>query len=182
MTLKSPSKGFLFCLFLRCLRYNSVYNEKIGDIDMSYLSCYETQIESLKSKYPYFKPIDINRKLCLVLDQIQLKDNIKSAILSIDTSMRMQDVIQHENKDITVLSSDILSALFYHFMSIDYDAEIFHILTHQVKLFNEQTILLIQHDHQIDVEQIKFELTFCFVLPFLNETKIKAIINQLEVQ
>ncbi|RXK19282.1 hypothetical protein [Macrococcus sp. DPC7161] len=149
---------------------------------MSYLSCYEMQIETLKKKYPYFKPIDINRNLCPILDQIQLKDNIKSAILSIDTSMRMQDVIQHENKDISVLSSDILSALFYHYMSIDYDAEKFNLLTHQVKVYNEQSTLLIHECNQKNVEKIKFQLTFCFVLPFICETQIKAIINQLEVQ
>ena len=149
---------------------------------MSYLSCYETQIETLKKKYPYFKPIDLNRNLCLILDQLQINDNIKCAILSIDTSMRMQDIIQHENKDVTVLSSDILSALFYQYMSMDFNARIFNELTSRVKVYNEQSTILMQHEHQTNVEQIQFQLTYCFVLPFINDTKIKAIINQLEVQ
>ncbi|MGL6146545.1 MAG: hypothetical protein ACRC0D_08650, partial [Macrococcoides caseolyticum] len=79
---------------------------------MKYLVNLENQIKELKKRYTYFQMINFEQEIIDIVSNLKVDDNVKSAIVVIDTSMRMQSVINDGNKDRLVLSTDLLSALF----------------------------------------------------------------------
>lgn len=141
---------------------------------MKYLVNLENQINKLKNRYAYFQMIHFNQEIIDIVSDLKLDDNVKSAIVVIDTSMRMQDVINDSNKDRLVLSSDLLSALFYRYLSQPFLQDDFKILTRCVTRINELKEIRSTIAEQQKLTEIDQEIHYMFVQPYMNDEKVVA--------
>lgn len=141
---------------------------------MKYLVNLENQINKLKNRYAYFQMIHFNQEIIDIVSDLKLNDNVKSAIVVIDTSMRMQDVINDSNKDRLVLSSDLLSALFYRYLSQPYLQDDFKVLTRCVTRINELKEIRSTIAEQQKLTEIDQEIHYMFVQPYMNDEKVVA--------
>ncbi|MCO4095482.1 hexaprenyl-diphosphate synthase small subunit [Macrococcoides canis] len=141
---------------------------------MKYLVNLENQINKLKNRYAYFQMIHFNQEIIDIVSDLKLDDNVKSAIVVIDTSMRMQDVINDSNKDRLVLSSDLLSALFYRYLSQPYLQDDFKVLTRCVTRINELKEIRSTIAEQQKLTEIDQEIHYMFVQPYMNDEKVVA--------
>lgn len=139
---------------------------------MKYLVNLENQINKLKNRYAYFQMIHFNQEIIEIVSDLKLDDNVKSAIVVIDTSMRMQDVINDSNKDRLVLSSDLLSALFYRYLSQPYLQDDFKVLTRCVTRINELKEIRSTIAEQQKLTEIDQEIHYMFVQPYMNDEKV----------
>lgn len=104
---------------------------------MTFYEVFQRDIEQLKKRYPYFEMIDVDDAVLARTTALNIDDQTKCAILAIDTSMRMQDLVTDDNKDKYVLSTDLLSALFYHYLAVPFNQSHYNILTACVARQNE---------------------------------------------
>lgn len=141
---------------------------------MKYLVNLENQINKLKNRYAYFQMIHFNQEIIDIVSNLKLDDNVKSAIVVIDTSMRMQDVINDSNKDRLLLSSDLLSALFYRYLSQPFLQDDFKILTRCVTRINELKEIRSTIAEQQKLTEIDQEIHYMFVQPYMNDEKVVA--------
>ncbi|QIH75985.1 hexaprenyl-diphosphate synthase small subunit [Macrococcoides canis] len=141
---------------------------------MKYLVNLENQINKLKNRYAYFQMIHFNQEIIDIVSDLKLDDNVKSAIVVIDTSMRMQDVINDSNKDRLVLSSDLLSALFYRYLSQPFLQDDFKVLTRCVTRINELKEIRSTIAEQQKLTEIDQEIHYMFVQPYMNDEKVVA--------
>lgn len=141
---------------------------------MNYLVNLENQINELKNRYAYFQMIHFNQEIIDIVSGFELDDNVKSAIVVIDTSMRMQNVINDSNKDRLVLSTDILSALFYRFLSQPFLQDDFKVLTRCVTRINELKEIRSTVTEQQKLTEIDQEIHYMFVQPYMNDEKVVA--------
>ncbi|QCT74901.1 hexaprenyl-diphosphate synthase small subunit [Macrococcoides canis] len=139
---------------------------------MKYLVNLENQIYKLKNRYAYFQMIHFNQEIIDIVSDLKLDDNVKSAIVVIDTSMRMQDVINDSNKDRVVLSSDLLSALFYRYLSQPFLQDDFKVLTRCVTRINELKEIRSTIAEQQKLTEIDQEIHYMFVQPYMNDEKV----------
>lgn len=129
---------------------------------MSYYEVFLNDIEHLKKRYPFFEMLPVNQDILTQTKGLKIDDQTKCAILAIDTSMRMQDMIDESNKDRYVLSTDLLSALFYRYLATPFQQEHFRILTDCVAKQNE---LKQQYTYSKDAA-LKELIDNIFVKPF----------------
>lgn len=141
---------------------------------MNYLDNLENQINELKNRYAYFQMIQFNQEIIDIVSDLELDDNVKSAIVVIDTSMRMQNVINDSNKDRLVLSTDILSALFYRYLSQPFLQDDFKVLTRCVTRINELKEIRSTVTEQQKLTEIDQEIHYMFVQPYMNDEKVVA--------
>ncbi|ARQ06953.1 hexaprenyl-diphosphate synthase small subunit [Macrococcoides canis] len=141
---------------------------------MNYLVNLENQINELKNRYAYFQMIQFNQEIIDIVSDLELDDNVKSAIVVIDTSMRMQNVINDSNKDRLVLSTDILSALFYRYLSQPFLQDDFKVLTRCVTRINELKEIRSTVTEQQKLTEIDQEIHYMFVQPYMNDEKVVA--------
>ncbi|MEE1107690.1 hexaprenyl-diphosphate synthase small subunit [Macrococcoides canis] len=141
---------------------------------MNYLVNLENQINELKNRYAYFQMIHFNQEIIDIVSGFELDDNVKSAIVVIDTSMRMQNVINDSNKDRLVLSTDILSALFYRYLSQPFLQDDFKVLTRCVTRINELKEIRSTVTEQQKLTEIDQEIHYMFVQPYMNDEKVVA--------
>ncbi|UTH10563.1 hexaprenyl-diphosphate synthase small subunit [Macrococcoides canis] len=141
---------------------------------MNYLVNLENQINELKNRYAYFQMIQFNQEIIDIVSDLELDDNVKSAIVVIDTSMRMQNVINDSNKDRLVLSTDILSALFYRYLSQPFLQDDFKVLTRCVTRINELKEIRSTVNEQQKLTEIDQEIHYMFVQPYMNDEKVVA--------
>lgn len=132
---------------------------------MNYLVNLENQINELKNRYAYFQMIQFNREIIDIVSDLELDDNVKSAIVVIDTSMRMQNVINDSNKDRLVLSTDILSALFYRYLSQPFLQDDFKVLTRCVTRINELKEIRSTVTEQQKLTEIDRKFIICLYNP-----------------
>ncbi len=141
---------------------------------MKYLVNLENQIKELKKRYTYFQTINFEQEIIDIVSNLKVDDNVKSAIVVIDTSMRMQSVINDGNKDRLVLSTDILSALFYRYLSQPFLQDDFKVLTRCVARINELKELRLTITEQDRLTEIDQEIHYMFVQPYMNDEKVVA--------
>ena len=141
---------------------------------MKYLVKLENQIKELKKRYTYFQMINFEQEIIDIVSNLKVDDNVKSAIVVIDTSMRMQSVIDDGNKDRLVLSTDILSALFYRYLSQPFLQDDFKVLTRRVTRINELKELRLTITEQDRLTEIDQEIHYMFVQPYMNDEKVVA--------
>ncbi|QYA34449.1 hexaprenyl-diphosphate synthase small subunit [Macrococcoides caseolyticum] len=141
---------------------------------MKYLVNLENQIKELKKRYTYFQMINFEQEIIDIVSNLKVDDNVKSAIVVIDTSMRMQSVINDGNKDRLVLSTDILSALFYRYLSQPFLQDDFKVLTRCVTRINELKELRLTITEQDRLTEIDQEIHYMFVQPYMNDEKVVA--------
>jgi len=141
---------------------------------MKYLVNLENQIKELKKRYAYFQMINFEQEIIDIVSNLKVDDNVKSAIVVIDTSMRMQSVINDDNKDRLVLSTDILSALFYRYLSQPFLQDDFKVLTRCVTRINELKELRLTITEQDKLTEIDQEIHYMFVQPYMNDEKVVA--------
>ncbi|MCU7556763.1 hypothetical protein [Macrococcus capreoli] len=104
---------------------------------MTFYERFLNDINKLQRRYPYFEMIEVDTSILRQTNALQVDEQTKCAILAIDTSMRMQDMVNDSNKDRLVLSTDLLSALFYRYLATPYHEQHFQLLTACVAEQNE---------------------------------------------
>lgn len=104
---------------------------------MTFYEKFMLDIDKLAARYPYFEMIAVDEDILQQTTQLHIDDRTKCAILAIDTSMRMQDMVSDDNKDCYVLSTDLLSALFYQYLATPFLQHHFQVLTDCVAKQNE---------------------------------------------
>lgn len=130
---------------------------------MSFYERFLNDIDQLKKRYPFFEMIQVNQDILAQTKLLDLDDQTKCAILAIDTSMRMQDMVDDSNKDRYVLSTDLLSALFYRYLASPFQQTQYQVLTECVARQNE----LKQQYSQSNDPVVKEKIDNIFVMPFM---------------
>ncbi|WP_312039203.1 hypothetical protein [Macrococcoides bohemicum] len=130
---------------------------------MSFYERFLNDIDELKKRYPFFEMIPVNPEILTQTTMLDVDDQTKCAILAIDTSMRMQDLVDDSNKDRYVLSTDLLSALFYRYLASPFQQYHYQILTDCVAKQNE---LKQQFSYSND-PALKEQIDNIFVMPFM---------------
>ncbi|UBH07626.1 hexaprenyl-diphosphate synthase small subunit [Macrococcus armenti] len=139
---------------------------------MRYLHKIEIELNRLTSRYPYFKKIAFDAEIIKLVDNLNVDENVKCAIVAIDTSMRMQDFINEDNKDNYVLSTDVLSALFYKYLSEPFYQHDFLVLTDCVSRINELKSIRATITDEIALHNINKQIHYMFIQPFMNNEKV----------
>ncbi|MCE4957073.1 hypothetical protein [Macrococcoides caseolyticum] len=129
---------------------------------MTFYERFLNDINMLHRRYPYFEMIDVDEAILKQTECLQVDDQTKCAILAIDTSMRMQDLVNDINKDRYVLSTDLLSALFYRYLATPFSQKHYQLLTACVAEQNE----LKQVYADTKDEQLLDKINNIFVAPF----------------
>ncbi|WP_414046372.1 hypothetical protein ACMGE7_06320 [Macrococcus equi] len=135
---------------------------------MKFYDIFIHDVSRLQQRYPYFEMIEVNHEILKAIAQLEIDDQTKCAILAIDTSMRMQDLINDKNKDKFVLSTDLLSALFYHYLASPFHQHHFKVLTNSVAKQNE----LKQEYALTKDEKLVQQINDIFLLPFMTSNYI----------
>ncbi|TDM04275.1 hypothetical protein [Macrococcus carouselicus] len=129
---------------------------------MDFYEQYREDNLKLEMRYPLYRCPAVNTDIVNILVQLSLADNIKKSIIAIDSAMRLAGEVDADNKDETLLATDILSAQFYHYNAEAFDKDAFTLLTQAVMRYN---IVKASFDESHDPRLIP-EIEAMFVLPF----------------
>ncbi|WP_414050205.1 hypothetical protein [Macrococcus animalis] len=130
---------------------------------MSFYEIFMRDIEKLTARYPFFEMIAVDENILTKTANMNIDDQTKCAILAIDTSMRMQDLVTDDNKDCYVLSTDLLSALFYQYLASPFHQHHYQVLTECVAKQNE----LKQQYADTKDQNLKNTINNIFIAPFI---------------
>lgn len=132
---------------------------------MTFYELFKNDIDKLSKRYSYFETIPVADHIVELLKPLNIDIHTKCAILAIDTSMRMQSLVNDFNKDKYVLSTDLLSALFYRYLSTPYLQRHYQILTSCVAKQNELKQLYAETGDESLIQAIDL----MFVTPFISK-------------
>lgn len=138
---------------------------------MDFYNEFKADNDRLSKKYPLYRCPAVHPIILNIVSGADIADHVKKAILAIDTSMRLADEVTDDNKDTTVLATDLLSAQFYRYMAESYNSQPFKLLTDAVK---EQNIAKSSIDN-ISEEQI-FNIETAFVRPFVQHPDFNKLV------
>ncbi|KAA1040183.1 hypothetical protein [Macrococcus equipercicus] len=143
---------------------------------MDFIAQYQHDNQLLEQRYTSYKCPEINPYIASIVRRLDISSNIKKAVLAIDSSMRYADTITHSNKATALLTTDLLSALFYRYMAEPFNPEQFKLLTQAVK---DQNIWKAQFKETGDLSLIA-RIETAFIAPFmsLDDTDVVTLIQQ----
>jgi hypothetical protein len=147
-----------------------------GGITMDFIAQYKHDNQLLEQRYSSYTCPEINPYIAAIVERLEISSNVKKAVIAIDSSMRFADLITHDNKATALLTTDLLSALFYRYMAEQFNPEQFKRLTQTVK---DQNVWKSQYKESGDINLIE-KIETAFVAPFttLSHDEINALLNE----
>ncbi|TDM13214.1 hypothetical protein [Macrococcus lamae] len=131
---------------------------------MGFIAQYNHDNQMLEQRYTSYKCPEINPYIAAIVERLNISSNVKKAIIAIDSSMRYADLIDHDNKATALLTTDLLSALFYRYMAEEFNVGQFKVLTQAVKAQNMWKSMFKESGDQSLIAKIET----AFVAPFIS--------------
>lgn len=144
---------------------------------MDYLTRFIKDYERIKEKYPQFE-VEYNQQVARIVGELNISNEIKCAVIAIDSSMRLADLVNDDNRAQRILSTDLLSSMFYHYMAKANEPEIFYQLTNAVKCQN----IWKQKREREQSHLLNVKIETAFIAPFVDQLEIyydKIVQNNL---